>query len=105
MDAEQYRHILISAKYKTEGKNLREQIAALARKLATELVDPKSLEAFVACRLIPLDKCPGVRPIGIGEILRRIIGKVIGWALKEDIQIAAGPLQVCKEVLKQPSMP
>ena len=57
------------------------------------MVDPKSLEAFVACRLIPLDKCPGVRPIGIGEILRRIIGKVIGWALKEDIQIAAGPLQ------------
>ena len=73
--------------------NLREQIVTLARKLATEMVDPKSLEAFVACRLIPLDKCPGVRPIGIGEILRRIIGKVIGWALKEDIQIAAGPLQ------------
>ena len=93
LDAEQYRRILISAKYKNEGKNLREQIAILARKLATELVDPKTLEAFVAYRLIPLDKCPGVRPIGIGEILRRIIGKVIGWALKEDIQIAAGPLQ------------
>ena len=93
LDADQYRHILISSKYKAEGKRLREQIAQLARKLASEIVDPKTLEAFVACRLIPLDKCPGIRPIGIGEILRRIIGKTIGWALKEDIQQAAGPLQ------------
>ena len=47
----------------------------------------------MACRLIPLNKNPGVRPIGIGEILRRIIGKSIGWILKRDIQSAAGPLQ------------
>ena len=31
--------------------------------------------------------------IGIGEILRCIIGKSIGWILKMDIQSAAGPLQ------------
>ena len=31
-------------------------------------VDPKGLFAFVACRLIPLNKNPGVRPIGIGEV-------------------------------------
>ena len=72
---------------------MREQIAILARKLASEIVGPKTLEAFVACRLIPLDKCPGIRPIGIGEVLRRVIGKTIGWALKDDIQQAAGPLQ------------
>ena len=56
-------------------------------------MDPNTLEAFVACHVIPLDKCPGIRPIGIEEILCRLVGKVIGWAFKEDIQIAAGPLQ------------
>ena len=33
--------------------------------------------AYTSCRLIPLDKCPGVRPIGIGEVVRRIIGKAV----------------------------
>ena len=94
MDAEQYRHILTSKKFKKENKELREQIARLARKLATEVTDPKTLEAYVACRLIPLNKNPGVRPIGVGEILRRLVGKCVGWVLKDDIQEAAGPLQV-----------
>ena len=37
-----------------------------------KLVDPKSIEPLAACRLIPLDKSPGVWPIGVGEVLRRI---------------------------------
>ena len=64
------------------------------KKLATTIVDPSTLEAYVACKLIPLNKNPGIRPIGVGETLRRIIGKAIGWVLKDEIQDAAGPLQV-----------
>ena len=94
MDAELYRHLLTSKKFKKENKELRNQIAKLARLLATKCIDPHSLESYVACRLIPLDKNPGVRPIGVGEILRRIVGKCIGWVLKDDIQECAGPLQV-----------
>ena len=94
MDADQYRHLLTSKKFKKENKDLREQIACLAKKLASECINPYTIEAFVACRLIPLDKNLGVRPIGVGEILRRIVGKCIGWVLKNDIQEAAGPLQV-----------
>ena len=32
---------------------------------------------FIACRLMPIDKNPGIRPIGVGEVLRRIVGIVI----------------------------
>ena len=38
---------------------------------------------------------PGVRPIGIGEILRRLVGKVIMGSIRKDIIQAAGPLQTC----------
>ena len=55
-----------------------------------ELVDPKSIERLVAYRLIPLDKSPGVRPIGVGEVLRRIIGKAILTVLKSDILNVTG---------------
>ena len=94
LDAEQYRHIQNSRNIKKENKELREQLARLARLLASEIVDPCIVEALVACRLIPLNKNPSVRPIGVGEVIHRIIGKCIGWVVKKDIQKAAGPSQI-----------
>jgi hypothetical protein len=70
-------------------------IATVTRRLATEHVYPSGAGALLASRLIPLDKSPGVRPIGIGEVPRRIIAKVVVRHLRNDIQQAAGPLQVC----------
>ena len=40
-----------------------------------EYVDPTGLAAFIACRLIPLDKNPGVHPIGLVETVQRIVGR------------------------------
>ena len=99
MDSKQWKRILCSKQYKNEGKELREQLAKFAIKIATEIVDPMTLGVYVACRLIPLNKNPGeaetqIRPIGVGEVLRRIVGKTISWSLKEDIQDSAGPLQM-----------
>ena len=49
----------------------------------------------MACRLIPLDKNPGLRPIGIGETLRRIIGKAVMNVLKLHIKSSVGNMQLC----------
>lgn len=95
MDADQYRRILCSKNFSRNGKVLREELAELTKNLATKLYDPILLNAFVACRLIPLDKNPGLRPIGIGEVLRRIIGKSLSRCAKVSIKEAAGPLQTC----------
>ena len=53
-----------------------------------------SLEAFTANRLIPLNKNPGVRPVGVGEVLRRIARKDVMHISKKDVKDAAGSLQV-----------
>ena len=86
--------MLSSRKYKVENRELRTKIAILATTLSTETLDPLTLEAYVSCRVIPLDKNPDVGSIGVGEVLCEIVGKCIGWMLKEDIQLAAGPLQI-----------
>ena len=75
-DADDWRNILGSNHYGTEAEDLRKSLACLAKELCiSEVEDPQSLEALLASRLIPLDKNPGLRPIGIGETLRRILGK------------------------------
>ena len=56
---------------------------------------PMGLRAFVASRLIALDKCPGVRLIGIGEVVRRIVGKGILATIADEVQEAACLQQVC----------
>ena len=68
----------------------------MTRTVCTEYVDPSSLEALVASRLIPLDKGEGsVRPIGVGEVVRRIISKCVMSVVKPDVIDASGSLQVC----------
>ena len=42
-----------------------------------------------------MDKQPGVRPIEIGETLRRVIGKIVMKLLKRDVLKATGSLQLC----------
>lgn len=59
------------------------------------MVDPEGLAPFLACRLIALDKNPGVRPIGVCETVRRIVTKAILAVTRGDIQDAAGTLQLC----------
>ena len=79
-----------------KSNDLCSALAACARRIcSTTYVDPIGLMAYTACRLIPLDKCPGVRPIGIGEVSRRIIGKAIMKIAKTNLQKSVGSLQLC----------
>ena len=81
--------------YHGSSKALCSAIARMARRIATENIHPQVLRSFIACRLIPLSKNPGVRPIGICETLRRIIGKAIMKIVGPDIQSVVGTSQLC----------
>ena len=49
----------------------------------------------MACRLVALDKRPGVRPVGIGETLCRALAKLVMRAAGEQAKTACGNLQLC----------
>ena len=70
-------------------------ITNVSRRICTKSVDPEGMSALVACCLIPLNKCSGVRRIGVGKVLRRIIGKAVMRIVRLDVVTAAGPMQVC----------
>ena len=76
------------------SSDLCQTLAKVTKKHCTEELST-SLERFLACRLIPLNKNPGLRPIGVGDVLRRIIEKVIASVVRNDIISSVGSLQVC----------
>jgi len=62
--------------------------------LCTVLVDPQGLAPFTACRLIAVNKNPGVQPIGICETVRCLVSKAILRVIKDDVQQATGAVQL-----------
>ena len=66
LDAYVWRRLCSS--FKSASNSLCIALAVVGRRIATTGVNPEGLGAFVACHLLPLDKCPGVRPIGVGEV-------------------------------------
>ena len=93
VDAHQRRRF--SLPYKSSSVDLCNALGAVGRRLCTKPVNPEGLSAFVACRLVSLDKNPSIRPIGIGEVPRRITDKTVPTVVPGDVQEAAGPLQTC----------
>ena len=90
LDAGEWRRLLTS--YKSSSIDLCKTVSKLAIRIATEELN--FLNSYNACRPIALDKCPGVRPIGIGEVLRRIIGRTKVKCVKRDLQLLGRNVQM-----------
>ena len=93
LDAHAWRRLCTA--FKTASDDLCQALADFAKRLCISLLDPRGLAPFLACRLIALDKCPGVCPIGIGDTARRIIAKAVLAVIREDVQDTASSAQLC----------
>ena len=74
---------------------LREELAAWTEWLSNGHPPWAAYRAMMYCRLVALDKCPGVRPVGIGEVWRRAIAKCVLAECGDDAKAACGSTQLC----------
>ena len=63
-------------RFSTKSKALREEMVGLADWLQNSNLLWAAIQAILACRLLGLDKEPETRPVGIGEIFRRLWAKI-----------------------------
>ncbi len=98
VDTDSWKYMLCSKNFGKASDNLASAIADTAKRLCSEQINPCHLTHLLESRLVSLDKNPGLRPIGIGEVLRRIIGKCVVQILKSDIMEACGTLQTCSGI-------
>ena len=81
--------------FKSCSQDLCSALVAVGRRICSTKVDPIGLSTFVPCHLVPLNKCPGVRPIGVGKIPRRIISKAVLRLIYSNIRDTVDQIQVC----------
>lgn len=89
LDAHAWRRLCSS--FNSASNSLCTALASSGHCITTTNVNTDGLSAFTACRLIPLDKCPGVRPIGPKDNDTKAILRIISG----DVEEAAGTLQLC----------
>ena len=114
-DAENWKRQLCS--FGPASVSLCDSIAAATRRLCTTFLAPTITLALLASRLLPFGKPskeepPGregaqvvpevlkppetdCRPIGVGEVLRRVMGKAVVAVLRKDIVQSIGTINLC----------
>ena len=93
LDACERRRILTH--FNQTSVELCKTIAKLSYTIASRVVPHKNLIAYNSCCLIPLNQNPGIRPIGRGEVLRRIIGKTVTQGVNSDLKNLGKIFQLC----------
>ena len=94
-DAGHWRDVLL--RFGAYSSRFHDTVAALVHRLLNSIVPWDDISALLANRLIALDKCPGICPIGIGETLRRVVGncKAVCYATRFDVELACSSDQLC----------
>ena len=95
-DADLWKHVLCSKRYGLLSHDFATEVAVATRRVCVENIPSQYMNLLLDCRLVPLMKEDnGVRPIGIGETLRRIMGRCVAKLLGPDVKYAGGTLQTC----------
>ena len=85
-------------RFSCASKELRVIVARLANWMHNSSTPWDAYHAIMACRLVALNKWPGVRPVGIGETLLRDLAKLFMRAAGVQAKTVYGNLQLCADL-------
>ena len=74
---------------------LRRAVASLAHWMSNDFPPWAATCTLLSNRLMALEKCPGIRLIGIGEIWRRLLTKCVLKVAGAETKDACGNAQLC----------
>ena len=97
LNADAWRRFCLS--FKGASTKLCQALAGFAHLIATHSLEASTLVPFLSCRLIALNKNPGVRPIGVCEVVRCIVTKAILRVVGNDVEEACGYMQKCSGLI------
>lgn len=87
------KHLLL--RHGGASRKLRLAVAEFTEWMANDSPPWAATRALMSGRLVALDKCPGIRPIGIGELWRRLISKCFLKVAGQEAKEACGTDQLC----------
>ena len=93
LDAVELKHLLF--RFGGESIKLTAEVAAWTEWLANASPPWAAYRALMANRLIAIDKQPGVRPVGCGEVLRRLMAKAVILVAGDEATEACGNDNLC----------
>ena len=93
MEAIELRNSLL--RFGCSSEELRVVISRLADWMANSSPPWAAYCTLMACRLVAIDKRPGVRPVGIGETLRRALAKLVMRSAEDQANTSCGNLWLC----------
>ena len=82
-------------KFGGASTKLRRSIAKFSGWLTNDCPPWAAYRAITWSRLVGLENCPGVQPIGIGDILRRLLCKTLLIVVGKEATRACGTEQLC----------
>ena len=94
LDAKSLKRLMTNKIFQVQAEKILSAITSITNKMSAKEIIREDVEPLMAVRMIAVKKKDGgIRPVGISEIIRRVIAKTIAWTIKDDIKQVTGTRQ------------
>merc|ERR1712015_521057 len=80
--------------FQVQAEKILSAITSITNKISAKAIIREDVAPLMAVRMIVVKKkYGGIRPVGISEVIRRVIAKTIAWTIRDDVKQVTGSRQ------------